>query len=110
MVRTAALDEFEPSNRKGDPFDKSLRQQPDGLSDGEDGYSEWDTMSVVETFGRGKMLYDFQDNSNENCLMAKVGDIIEVSLRGGSDGWTRARHVKSNQEGFIPTSYFKLSD
>ena len=67
-------------------------------------------MSVIETFGRGKMLYDFKDDSNENCLSVKEGDIIDVSLRGGADGWTRARHVKTRQEGFIPTSYFKLSD
>ena len=36
------------------------RSQGDGLSDNEDLCSEWDTMSIVETFGRGVMLYDYK--------------------------------------------------
>ena len=39
-----------------------IRQQPEGLSENEN-ESEWDEMSVLETFARGQVLFDF-DGSN----------------------------------------------
>ena len=115
MKRRSALDDFEVGSVREADYTPSLsdipRQQPDGLSDNEDAFSEWDTMSVVETFGRGRMLYDFHSDSAEvNCLKVNQGDIVEVSLRPSSDGWTRARELTGSREGFIPTSYFQLTD
>jgi len=86
------------------PDPPAVRPQPDGLSD--ENESEWDEMSVLETFARGQVLFDFDGNIPDiQCLPVKTDEIVEVSLRDDG-GWTLAR--KQEKEGFIPTSYFKL--
>jgi len=51
----AALPKVHPQSRP-----VGIRQQPEGLSD--ENESEWDEMSVLETFARGQVLFDFDGN------------------------------------------------
>ena len=43
--------------------------------------TEWDDESVMETFGRGRVLYDFVAEPGDDCISVLEGEIIDVSLR-----------------------------
>ena len=63
----------------------------------------------METFGKGKVLYDFVAETGDGCLNVKEGELIDISLRD-MNGWSNARKLDSKEEGFIPTSYFELTE
>jgi len=71
--------------------------------------TEWDDESVMETFGRGRVLYDFVAEPGDDCISVLEGEVIDVSLRD-QNGWSKARRKNTKEEGFIPTSYFELID
>lgn len=85
------------------------RSRPEGLSGEEGEFTEWDEASVMETFGKGKVLYDFVAETGDGCLNVKEGELIDISLRD-MNGWSNARKLDSKEEGFIPTSYFELTE
>ena len=64
---------------------------------------------MIETFGRGKVLYDFVAEDNDGCLNIKEGEVIEVSLRE-ANGWSKARKIDTREEGFVPSTYVQLDD
>ncbi|CAG5105357.1 Oidioi.mRNA.OKI2018_I69.chr1.g2058.t1.cds [Oikopleura dioica] len=85
------------------------RGRPEGLSAAEDERTEWDEMSIAETLGRATVLYDFTGERSHDTISVRAGEIIDVSMRD-VDGWSKIKKVESGEEGYIPTTYFKLVD
>ena len=42
-------------------------------------------------------------------VRVRTGEIIDVSMRD-VDGWSKIKKVENGEEGYIPTTYFKLVD
>ncbi|CBY38670.1 unnamed protein product [Oikopleura dioica] len=85
------------------------RGRPEGLSAAEDERTEWDEMSIAETLGRATVLFDFTGEKSHDTISVRTGEIIDVSMRD-VDGWSKIKKVENGEEGYIPTTYFKLVD
>ncbi|KAI1709241.1 fes/CIP4, and EFC/F-BAR homology domain-containing protein [Ditylenchus destructor] len=53
-------------------------------------------------------LYPFDGNTDGTAIEMREGDEMLLVEKDEGDGWTRVRHINSQSEGFVPTSYLQL--
>uniref|UniRef100_A0A183BYN5 Mediator of RNA polymerase II transcription subunit 20 n=1 Tax=Globodera pallida TaxID=36090 RepID=A0A183BYN5_GLOPA len=94
---------------------------PPNNTDSDDFYEECDTPAAAASngcpvpqqqsdmvLGTASALYAYDATPDEvggTTISMKDGDELSLLERDVGDGWTRVRHVHSNAEGFVPTSY-----
>lgn len=61
----------------------------------------------LQPLGTCVSMYGFEGSGDGTTIAMKEGDEMLLLERDEGDGWTRVRHIATNLEGFVPTSYLQ---